>query len=104
MQQVKSQLLSKLFAGSNFWTRLRLFFQRVFGKTNLLDKAIESLLLQIQQRLRMILTRHLMTLTLPPDNCLYLGKDLSMQYPANLKELANPELLALLEQIGRAHV
>ncbi len=98
LQQVKSQLLSKLFSGTNFWTRLRLFFQRLFGKT-LLDKAIESLVHRIQHHLRMILTAHLMTLTLPPDNCLHLGKDLSIPYPEDLKQLSNADLLALLAQI-----
>ena len=40
-----------------------------------------------------------MTLTLPPDNRLHLGKDLLMAYPNDLKELANADLLALLKQI-----
>ena len=96
VQKVKSDLLNNLFTGTNFWTRMRLFFQRLFGKTNILDKAIESLLQKIQQRLRIILTARLMTLTLPPDNCLHLGRDLSMPYPGGLKELANVDLLALL--------
>jgi len=98
LEQVKSQLLSKLFSGTNFWTRLRLFFQRLFGKT-LLDKAIESLVQRIQHHLRIILTAHLMTLTLPPDNCLHLGENLSIPYPEDLKQLSNSDLLALLAQI-----
>lgn len=98
-QKVKNDLLNKLFSRTNILTRLRLFFQRFFGKTTLLDKAIESLLQRVQHHLRMILTAHLMTLTLPPDNCLYLGRDLSLPYPGDLKELANPDLLALLAQV-----
>ena len=99
VEQVKSNVLDNLFSGANLWTRFRLFFQHFFGKTSLLDKAIESLLQRIQYHLRMILTEHLMTLTLPPDNCLHLGKDLSMPYPVDLKELSNPDLLSLLVQI-----
>jgi len=44
IEQVKSNLLNKIFSGTNFWTKLRLFFQRLFGKISLLDKAIEALI------------------------------------------------------------
>jgi len=94
-QQVKSDLLNKLFSGANWFTRLRLFFQRVFG-TTLLDKSIDALVQLVQHRVRLILTAHLMTLTLPPDNCLLLGHDLSVPYPTGLFELTNSDLLALL--------
>jgi len=98
VQQVKNELLSYLFSGSGFWTRIQLFFQRLFGKT-VLDEAIESLLERMQYHLRIILTAHLMTITLPPDNRLCLGKDLTVQFPDDLKQLTNPDLLVLLTQI-----
>ena len=47
----------------------------------------------------MALTTHLMTITLPPDNLLRLGRDLSVTYPAELLELNNTDLLALLAQV-----
>ena len=97
-KQVKSDLLNKLFSGANWWTRLRLFFKRVFG-TSLLDKAIETFVQLVQHRLRMVLTDHLMTITLPPDNCLHLGRDLSVGYPPDLIELSNADLVALLAQV-----
>jgi hypothetical protein len=96
VQQVKSQLLKKLFSGTSLWTKLHLFFQRLFGKTDLLDKAIESLTERMQLHLRVILTEHLMTLTFPPDTRIRLSYDLTMNYPDNLKELTNTELLAML--------
>jgi len=98
VQQIKNEWLSHLFSGSNFLTRIRLFFQRLFGKT-LLDKAIESLLERIQNHIRVILTAHLMTITLPPDNLLHLSKDLVIQFPVDLQQLTNVDLLALLTQI-----
>lgn len=97
-QRVKKDLLNKLFSRANWWTRLRLFFQRVFGST-LLDKAIEAFVQLIQHRLRMVLTAHLMTITLPPDNCLHLGRDLTMTYPPYLSELTNADLVAMLAQV-----
>jgi hypothetical protein len=97
-KQVKNDLLNKLFSGANWWIRLRLFFQRLFGST-LLDKGIEAFVQVIQPRLRMVLTAHLMTITLPPDNCLKLGRDLPTGFPAGLTELNNADLIALLTQV-----
>jgi hypothetical protein len=97
-KQVKNELISKLFSGANWWTRLREFIKSVFG-TTLLDKAIEALVQLVQGRIRMALTTHLMTITLPPDNLLRLGRDLSVTYPPELLELNNPDLLALLAQV-----
>ncbi|HEX5153945.1 MAG TPA: hypothetical protein VFW07_21010 [Parafilimonas sp.] len=98
IQQIKSEWLSHLFSRSNFLTKIRLFFQRLFGKT-VLDKAIESLLERMQHHIRIILTAHLMTITLPPDNLLHLSKDLAIPFPVDLQQLANADLLALLSQI-----
>ena len=39
-----------------------------------------------------------MTLTIPPDRRLRLGRDLSLSYPDILKQLCNADLLALLQQ------
>ena len=97
-QQVKEQLLDKLLSGISFRSKFVLFFKRIVSKTGLLDKAIESLVERIQYHLRRALTVHLMTLTIPPDNRLHLGRDLSMPYPGELKQLVNAELLALLQQ------
>ncbi|MCW3093294.1 MAG: hypothetical protein JWP81_4363 [Ferruginibacter sp.] len=97
-QQIKSELLDKLFKGSNWWIKFRLFFKRVFGFT-LLDNAIEASVQLIQKHLRMALTAHLMTITLPPDNYLHLGRDLSMTFSEDLKELTDADLIALLKQV-----
>jgi hypothetical protein len=45
------------------------------------------------------LTEHLMTLTLPPNNCLRLGKDFTAGFPATLQQLENTELLTFLTKI-----
>ncbi|MGZ8553015.1 MAG: hypothetical protein ACXWV8_06390, partial [Chitinophagaceae bacterium] len=75
-----------------------LFVKRVAGRTGLLDKAIESLIARVQYHLRRALTVHLMTLTIPPGNCLQLGRDLAIPYHDDLKQLVNTDLLALLHQ------
>ena len=98
VQKIKTQLKDKLFSGISFRSKFILFVKRVAGKTGLLDKAIELLIQRIQYHLRRALTIHLMTLTIPPGNCLHLGRDLSMAYPDDLKQLGNADLLALLQQ------
>jgi hypothetical protein len=98
-EQIKNQLLAILFKNSGFLVKLRLFFQRIFGKTALLDKAAEKLVMLMQKTLRTILTAHLMTLTMPPDNRLHLGRDLSVSYDDDLKILSHPLLLQLLSLV-----
>ena len=98
VQKIKTRLLDKLLSDISFRSKFILFVKRIAGKTGLLDKAIESLVERIQYHLRRALTVHLMTLTIPPDNCLHLGRDLSMPYHDELKQLVNADLVALLQQ------
>ena len=97
--QVKKYLLHTLFPKQDYTGRLLLFLQNIFQKTSLLDRAVETLISSAQIHLRKLLTQHLITLTLPPNNCLRLGYDLTTNYPSYLKELAHPDLLKLLKQI-----
>ncbi len=60
---------------------------------------IARVLAVAQKQVRRFLTEHLMTLWIPPATLLHLGDDLRAQFPASLKDIANPELRALLEQI-----
>ena len=99
IEQVKKQLLEILFKESGFFVKMRLFFQRIFGKTNLLDEAAGELVMLMQKTLRTVLTAHLMTLTMPPDNRLLLGRDLLMNYHDDLKLVSYPALLQLLSQV-----
>lgn len=97
-QQVKAKLINAVLDGNSFLSKIVLFIKRLLGKTNLLDKAIESLLQQMQHHLRRALTKHMMTLTIPPQRRLQLGRDLSLTYPEVLKQLINTDLLELLRQ------
>lgn len=97
--QIKKHLLEILFKNAGFLVKLRLFFQRIFGKTALLDSAAEKLVILMQKKLRTVLTAHLMTLHMPPDTRLQLGKDLSINYPEDLKMLSHPSLVQLLAKL-----
>ncbi|MGV3658057.1 MAG: hypothetical protein ACO1NX_08885 [Chitinophagaceae bacterium] len=96
---VKSKLMLVLFPGDGYVGRFRLFWQRLFQQTALLDKAIAALAALVQQHLRRLLTAQLMTLTLPPGNRLLLAHDLAAAFPDCLQHLANDNLLTLLAQI-----
>lgn len=98
-QEVKKRLFAFLFPDQTIWQQMQWFFQRLFGKTSLFDKAVETLVQRARHHVRRILTTHLLTLTFPPDTSLRLGQDLGLPYPVLLKELANADLLALLKQI-----
>lgn len=97
-ETVKTKLREELLAGIGFRSKFLLFVKRLAGKTGLLDRAIESLVQRIQYHLRRALTLHLMTLTIPPNRRLRLGRDLALAYPITLQQLCNADLLALLQQ------
>jgi hypothetical protein len=98
-QHVRDYVSNILVSSKNLWGKFLYFFKWIIGKTSLFKKVIDSLVFAAEGHIRRVITVHLMTLTLPPDNCLHLGNDLAVDYPGNLKELTNPELLALLAQV-----
>jgi hypothetical protein len=98
-QHVRDYVLNILVSSKNLWGKILYFFKWLIGKTSLLKKAVDSLVFAAEGHIRRVITANLMTLTLPPGNCLHLGQDLVADYPEDLKQLTNPELLALLAQI-----
>ncbi|GAA4420927.1 hypothetical protein GCM10023187_56520 [Nibrella viscosa] len=99
-QDVKKRLLALLFPESPFVDKFRVFMLEFFRRTTLLDQAIQSLVARASQQVHAALTAHLMSITLPPDKRLQLGKDLPDSFPPNLKTLTNPDLRALLAKVG----
>jgi hypothetical protein len=72
---------------------------RVQGEPSPLHSALRRLLAAVRGQMRRVLTGVLMTLWVPPDVRLRLGRDLPATYPAALKRIASPDLRALLGQI-----
>ena len=98
-EEVQQMVHQHLFSQNSFLAKLRLWIQRIFGRTRILDNTIASFTQLLKQQVRKILTDHIMTLTLPPENRLRLGKDLESDYPLCLQELHNQDLLLLLKEI-----
>ena len=101
-QHVKDYLTDILVNSKNFKGKIIYFFTWLIGGTRLFKKTIDSLVLTAEKHIRRVITKHLMTLTLPPDNCLHLGDDLKAPYPENLKIIQNADLITLLKQVKPA--
>jgi hypothetical protein len=98
-QEITAQLLRVHFRLRGWVARIRLILRRLLGRPTHLERAVEALASETRAAARAVITEHLMTLTIPPDVRLRLGRDLHAPTPAILGRLANRELLALLARI-----
>ena len=93
------RLVSALFPNRSWIVYYGLLVMRLIGRPTALDKAIERIFTVARQRIRLFLTDRMMILGFPNEVKLRLGNDLKAGFPAVLKQLLNPDLLALLERI-----
>lgn len=98
-EEFKSRLLDNLLPERGWFARLRHFIARLFGAASPLDEATHALVVATRHHARLIVTEHLLTLTLPRGVRLRLGEDLKAEFPATLRELSNPDLTALLARL-----
>lgn len=92
-------LLGALFPYRGWLYYLGFLGLRLLGRTARLDAAIQQLYTAIRQRIRRLLTEHLMTIGFAQGQRLRLGQDLRAGFPELLQRIEHPELLALLAQI-----
>lgn len=92
----RAELLALVFPGT--WLGLRARIARVTGRPMPADVAIGALIAAVRRRVRMVLTDALMTLRLPGVT-LHLGRDVPGQYPDELRQISNPQLIALLGSV-----
>lgn len=97
--ELRRRVLASSFPFRGWVVRMRLGVSRFIGGPTPLDRAIDGLVALARQRARLAITEHMMRLTLPGDLRLRLGEDLHAPFPAALREIANPELRALLAQV-----
>ena len=98
-KQFTRRLIKAIFPYRGWLARLRLFFIRLLGGPTPFDAAIDALVAVARQQVRLIITEHMMTIGLPHGRRLWLGDDLSAEFPALLRQLVNPDLRALLERV-----
>jgi hypothetical protein len=83
----------------NGWLHLaHLYFRRLIGRPTPLDLALRDWIAEVRLQLRRAITESMMTLALPSGVVLRLGRDLTDEFPAPLRQLANPELIRFLQR------
>jgi hypothetical protein len=97
--ELEARILEALYPRPGLFFRLRLFVHRLLGRTAALDRACEQLAARLRDLTRRVITECLMTLALPPDLVLRLGRDVPAEFPEALRQLSDPELQALLARI-----
>jgi hypothetical protein len=97
--EVERRLLELLLPGDGARRLLRLAISALSGRRNPLRIACEHLARHARAVGRRAITEHMMTLSLPGGQLLYLGQDLPAEFPPVLSRLSDPELLALLREI-----
>lgn len=95
----KDNLIRNLFPNQGWITALISMFRRFFNMPTPLDIAAEKFATEARRRIRLFLTARMMELGFPKGVRLHLGKDLKANFPPDLKNLTNPDLIALLKKI-----
>jgi hypothetical protein len=93
----RQRLLQELLPG--FWFRIRHYIAGLLGRKLPLDIIIDRLTDVITRLIREVVTYSLMTLHIPENEVLRLGKDLIVDFPSPLRQLSNPALKDLLIRI-----
>jgi hypothetical protein len=98
-QQIRDYLTDLLVTSKSFKEKVIYFFKWLIGETRLFKNAIDNLAATAEKHIRAVITKHLMILTIPPDNILHLSEDLVYPFPENLSTISSPDLVNLLKQI-----
>ena len=72
---------------------------RLFGRLTTLDAAVRTYYAAAQREAQLLITETMMTVELPGDTRLRLGRDLITNFPTEMKQISNLELLALLTMV-----
>ncbi|WP_460669642.1 hypothetical protein [Larkinella ripae] len=96
---LKKQLLDLIYPPESWFSKSRRFLLDLTGQTSPLDRAIDALVASVHRQIRLIVTEQLMTMSFPPNVRLRLGRDLTVNFPATLRIVTNPDLHHLLLQI-----
>jgi hypothetical protein len=98
-EDLARRLCARLLPSSGWVGWLRGALDRLLGRRHPLDAPARAACEVAQAELRHALTEHLMTLGVPPDRRLRLGRDLDTPFPAAVERARHPELVALLARI-----
>lgn len=94
---IRKQVFKLIMPG--LWLKIRYFLSRVFMIKFPLDEILDSILDLLKKFAREVITRYMMSLTIPGTAEIRLGNDLNMNFPPLLQHLANKNLINLLAKI-----
>jgi hypothetical protein len=97
--ELRRRVLAALAPRYGWLVRLRWAVAARFGGRTPLDRAIDDLVTAARQGARLVLTEHMMVIGLPCGERLRLGDDLRARFPEALRQIAHPELRALLARV-----
>ncbi len=97
MQELQSRIQRILFPG--IWLRVRYFISRLLRRSLPLDDAIDRLLNLAGSHSRESITGLLMTIFIPENEIIRLGKDIRLAFPPPLQIIVYPQLIDLLTRI-----
>jgi hypothetical protein len=98
-RQFRMRLVKALFPYRGWLARARLFLLRLFNRPSPFEAALDALLVEARRRAHLVITEYLLTISLPYGVRLRLGDDVPAEFPASLKQIALPDLRALLNKI-----
>lgn len=98
-RQFRRRLIKALFPRRGWLVEVRLLLLRLFDRPSPFDAALDLLLAEARRQARLIITEYVMTIGLPHGVYLRLGADVPAEFPASLRQIALPDLRALLDRI-----
>jgi hypothetical protein len=96
-EELRYKIFKQLLPG--FWFKIRYFIARFFKVRLPLDKILDDILDLIKKQIREVITRHMMSLSIPGVPVLRLGSSLQIDFPEILLHLSNLKLQELLLKI-----
>jgi hypothetical protein len=97
--QFTRRLIAASFPTSSWLVISQWLLRRLLGRPTPFDLAVQAWLAGVQRLMRQALTETMMTIHLPPNLTIRLGADLNAGFPEVLRQLNDPDLRSLLDQI-----
>lgn len=98
-EAMKKYLTDLLIREQTITGKIFYFFTWLIGGTKLFKATVDRLVNTAETHIRMIITKNLMTLTFPPNNCLQLGDSITHPIPSNLEIFTDADLVSLLKNL-----
>jgi hypothetical protein len=95
---VAARLHEEIFPRADPLTRAFDLAARGLGLAGVLDRLSHLIVERLRRLVRQVVTEHLMTLGLPGEGPIHLGRDLTGQYPALLRQPVSPDLIEILRE------